>query len=36
MEELASPVKEQKMGVSLTVLPELLDFYLLIYTAYSQ
>jgi hypothetical protein len=35
-EESTSPVKQQKMGGSVTVLPEFLGFHLLLYTAYSR
>jgi hypothetical protein len=36
VEESTSPVKQQKGGGSVTILPELLEFHLLLYSAYSQ
>jgi hypothetical protein len=35
MDESTSPVKQQERGASLTVLPEFLEFYLLLYSFYS-
>jgi hypothetical protein len=35
LEESTCPIEQQKRGGSVTVLPEFLDFYLLLYIAYS-